>query len=60
MITPRYFEEYMLEIENAEKTKDTKILETLKLMADTLDTHGYAAGTKIARRIMYADERYEE
>lgn len=50
MITPRQFEEKMKEIaeEYAEKPEVRKDL-ILSLMADTLDTQGYQAGTKIFR-----------
>lgn len=49
MITPRHFEEQMIEIDKEYQDETIKQLEMLKLMADTLDTLGYSAGTKIYR-----------
>lgn len=49
MITARHFEEMMIEIDQEYQDEMTKKLEMLKLMADTLDTLGYSAGTKIYR-----------
>jgi hypothetical protein len=49
MITPRYFEEQMQEIDSSYNDENIKQFEMLKLMADTLDTLGYSAGTKIYR-----------
>lgn len=60
MITPRHFEEFMQEIEYEQMDYKTKLNKVIKIMADTLDTLGYAAGANIARRMSYADERYED
>lgn len=49
MITARHFEEMMIEIDQEYQDEMTKKLEMLKLMADTLDTLGYSAGTKVYR-----------
>ena len=49
MITARHFEEMMTDIDNEYTDEMTKKLEMLKLMADTLDSLGYSAGTKIYR-----------
>jgi len=49
MITARHFEEGMKEIDETYNDELTKKLEMLKFMADTLDTLGYSAGTKIYR-----------
>ena len=49
MITARHFEEMMIEIDHEYQDETIKQLEMLKLMADTLDTLGYSAGTKIYR-----------
>ena len=49
MITARHFEEMMIEIDQDYQDEMTKKLEMLKLMADTLDTLGYSAGTKVYR-----------
>ena len=49
MITARHFEEQMIEIDKEYNDEMTKKLEMLKLMADTLDSLGYSAGTKIYR-----------
>lgn len=50
MITPRHFEEKMIEI-TTEYKEDPETMKKLimKLMADTLDTWGYEAGTNIYR-----------
>ena len=49
MITARHFEDQMREIDAQYTDEMTKKLEMLKLMADTLDSLGYSAGTKIYR-----------
>ena len=49
MITARHFEEMMIEIDQEYQDEMTKKLEMMKLMADTLDTLGYSAGTKVYR-----------
>ena len=49
MITPRHFEEMMQEINDNTDNSYDRIHQMIKLMADTLDTLGYAAGTKIYR-----------
>lgn len=52
MITPRHFEEKVIEL-TTEYKDDPETLKqlVLKLMADTLDTWGYEAGTKLIRDI---------
>ena len=49
MITARQFEDGMKEINDTYNDEMTRKMEMLKLMADTLDTLGYSAGTKIYR-----------
>lgn len=59
MITARHFEDQMIELIEEYKDKPETMTDLMaRLMADTLDCLGYAAGTKIFReRMNYAEQK---
>ena len=53
MITPRQFEEKMQDLKTEYKEDPETMMKLMaKLMADTLDTWGYQAGTDIYRKAL--------